>query len=44
MSKVLAILGAGELGKQVANFALQDGHYDKVVFYDVFILLKNTKL
>ena len=36
MSKVLAILGAGELGKQVANFALQDGHYDKVVFYDDF--------
>lgn len=28
LSKVLAILGAGGLGKQIANFALNDGHYD----------------
>ncbi|MBC7439932.1 MAG: acetyltransferase [Flavobacterium sp.] len=34
MSKILAILGAGELGKQIANFALKDNHYDKVCFYD----------
>jgi len=36
MSKILAILGAGELGKQIANFALQDRHYAEVVFYDDF--------
>lgn len=34
MSKILAILGAGELGRQIANFALNDLHYSKVVFYD----------
>ena len=34
MNKVLAILGAGELGKQIANFALNDKHYSKVCFYD----------
>lgn len=36
MNKVLAILGAGELGKQIANFALEDNHYSKVIFYDDF--------
>lgn len=36
MNKVLAILGAGELGKQIANFALKDNHYSKVFFYDDF--------
>ena len=34
MNKILAILGAGELGKQIANFALNDNHYSKVFFYD----------
>lgn len=34
MNRVLAILGAGELGKQIANFALNDNHYTKVCFYD----------
>ncbi len=28
LSEVLAILGAGGLRKQIANFALNDGHYD----------------
>lgn len=36
MNKVLAILGAGELGKQIANFATKDNHYSKVYFYDDF--------
>ena len=36
MNKTLAILGAGELGKQIANFALNDCHYDAVLFYDDF--------
>ncbi|MEO6882677.1 MAG: acetyltransferase [Bacteroidia bacterium] len=36
MSKTLAILGAGELGKQIANLAIADYHYDKILFYDDF--------
>lgn len=43
MSKVLAILGAGELGKQIANFALNDNHYSKVCFYDDFITSEKIK-
>lgn len=34
MNKTLAILGAGELGKQIANFAICDYHYTHVLFYD----------
>ena len=33
MNKTLGILGAGELGKQLANFALNDKHYEHVVFF-----------
>jgi sugar O-acyltransferase (sialic acid O-acetyltransferase NeuD family) len=36
MNKVLAILGAGELGKRIANLALIDNHYTKIYFYDDF--------
>lgn len=36
MNKTLAILGAGELGKQIANFAINDNHYSNVFFYDDF--------
>lgn len=36
MSKTLAILGAGDLGKQIAHLALSDNHYQKVVFFDDF--------
>lgn len=32
--KTLAILGAGELGQQLAYFALSGNHYNKVVFFD----------
>ena len=34
MNKILAILGAGELGQQIANFAINDNHYSDVYFYD----------
>lgn len=34
--KTLAILGAGDLGQQIAHYALSDGHYEKVVFFDDF--------
>lgn len=33
---VLGILGSGDLGKQIAHYALTDGHYDQVVFFDDF--------
>ena len=36
MSKVLAILGSGHLGRQIANIAIDDKHYDKIVFFDDF--------
>ncbi len=32
--KTLAILGAGELGVQIAHYALTDNHYTRVVFFD----------
>ena len=34
MKKILAILGAGELGKQIAHIALSDNHFVKVIFFD----------
>ena len=34
MNKTVAILGAGELGQQIANFAVNDNHYSEVLFYD----------
>lgn len=43
MSKILAILGAGELGQQIANFAISDGHYSKVLFYDDFSAESNVQ-
>ena len=43
MSKILAILGAGELGQQIANFAVSDGHYSKVLFYDDFSAESNIQ-
>jgi sugar O-acyltransferase (sialic acid O-acetyltransferase NeuD family) len=36
MSKTLAILGCGHLGQQIANYAINDNHYQKVVFFDDF--------
>ena len=34
--KSLGIIGAGELGQQIANLAIQDGHYSNVFFFDDF--------
>jgi sugar O-acyltransferase (sialic acid O-acetyltransferase NeuD family) len=34
MGKILALLGAGDLGQQIANYAISDNHYDSVVFFD----------
>ena len=32
--KTLGIIGAGDLGKQIAYYAINDNHYDGVVFFD----------
>lgn len=34
--KTLAIIGSGDLGQQIAHYALSDKHYDAVVFFDDF--------
>jgi sugar O-acyltransferase (sialic acid O-acetyltransferase NeuD family) len=36
MGKKLAIIGSGDLGVQIAHFALLGHHYTKVVFFDDF--------
>lgn len=36
MKKTLAIIGAGQLGLNIANHAINDGHYTTVVFFDDF--------
>ncbi|MBU2060219.1 MAG: acetyltransferase [Bacteroidetes bacterium] len=32
--RVLAILGSGHLGQQIAHYAISDNHFDSVVFFD----------
>ena len=32
--KTLGIIGAGDLGKQIAYYAINDHHYEDVVFFD----------
>ncbi len=34
--KILAIIGAGDLGQQIAHYAIADSHYSEVVFFDDF--------
>lgn len=34
MSSVLAIIGSGHLGQQIAHYAISDNHFDEVVFFD----------
>ncbi len=36
MKRTLGIIGAGDLGQQIAHFAITDHHYDEVVFFDDF--------
>jgi sugar O-acyltransferase (sialic acid O-acetyltransferase NeuD family) len=40
--KTLAIIGSGDLGQQIAHYALQDMHYDKVVYFDDFTSQKEV--
>lgn len=37
MKKKLAIIGSGHLGQQLAHYALSDGHYKEVCFFDDFV-------
>lgn len=32
--KILGIIGAGDLGQQIAHYAIADSHYTEVVFFD----------
>lgn len=32
--KTLAIIGSGDLGLQIAHYAISDGHFQKIVFFD----------
>lgn len=32
--KTLGIIGAGHLGQQIAHYAISDGHYENVCFFD----------
>lgn len=41
--KKLAILGSGDLGRQIAHFAVVDGHYEEVVFLDDFTNEKQVR-
>ncbi|KAF2081148.1 acetyltransferase [Flavobacterium sharifuzzamanii] len=34
--KTLAIIGSGDLGQQIAHYAISDNHYGKIVFFDDF--------
>ena len=40
--KTLAIIGSGDLGQQIAHYALNDKHYDKVVYFDDFTIQKEV--
>nr|WP_321415339.1 acetyltransferase [uncultured Allomuricauda sp.] len=35
-NNALGIIGAGDLGQQIAHFAIEDGHFDTVFFFDDF--------
>ena len=41
--KTLAIIGSGDLGQQIAHYAIFDNHYSKVVFFDDFSNEKHVK-
>jgi sugar O-acyltransferase (sialic acid O-acetyltransferase NeuD family) len=40
--KTLAIIGSGDLGQQIAHYALSDNQFQKVVFFDDFAVEKTT--
>mgnify|MGYP006193703727 FL=1 len=40
--KTLAIIGSGDLGQQIAHYALSDKQYDKVIFFDDFTTQKEV--
>jgi len=36
MKKILAIIGSGHLGQQIAHYAISDSHFDDIIFFDDF--------
>jgi sugar O-acyltransferase (sialic acid O-acetyltransferase NeuD family) len=42
MNKILAIIGSGHLGQQIAHYAISDNHFDKVVFFDDYTEKKSV--
>lgn len=42
MKRTLAIIGCGDLGQQIAEYAISDGHYEDIVFFDDFTEEKNS--
>ena len=36
MNKILAIIGSGQLGQQIAHYAISDCHFNNIVFFDDF--------
>lgn len=40
--KTLAIIGSGDLGQQIAHYAITDHHYQNVVFFDDFTTEKEV--
>ena len=41
--KTLGIIGSGDLGKQIAHYAITDNHYQNVVFFDDFATAQEIK-
>jgi len=39
--KTLAIIGAGQLGEQIAHFAITDNHFSNIIFFDDYTSLNS---
>ncbi len=39
--KTLAIIGAGQLGEQIAHFAITDNHFSNIIFFDDYTSLSS---
>lgn len=40
--KTLAIIGAGQLGEQIAHFAISDNHFSNIIFFDDYTKFKSV--
>lgn len=41
--KILAIIGAGQLGMQIAHFAISDNHFTNIIFFDDYTNLSTIE-